>query len=187
MRRIFFAVLLLLAVPVIAQEPLRLDIQPPDYRLHFLPRFKAPGQRSLALALGGGGAKGIAHAGVLQRLEEEGLQPDTIAGTSIGAYMGSMYAVGYSGFSIQALMEHLDLGVILLDHQRRDLGETLWEQETRTATIFSVEVDRRDGLSFEPGASSGLAWNLPPMIDRAVINAGPLVPTPCCPSLHRQK
>ena len=157
MRRIFFAVFLLLAVPVIAQEPLRLDIQPPDYRFHFLPRFKAPGQRSLALALGGGGAKGIAHAGVLQRLEEEGLQPDTIAGTSIGAYMGSMYAVGYSGFSIQALMEHLDLGVILLDHQRRDLGETLWEQETRTATIFSVEVDRRDGLSFEPGASSGLA------------------------------
>ncbi len=161
-RRILPA-LLLLATPAVAQEALRqgqetlrLEVQPPDFRFQFQPRFKVPGQRSLALALGGGAAKGIAHAGVLQRMEEEGLPPDSIAGTSMGAYMGGMYAVGYSGLSIQTLFQRMDFGGVLLDRQRRDVGETLWEQETRTATLFSVEIDRKDGLSFEPGASSGL-------------------------------
>lgn len=146
----------LMAAPAVAQETLRLEVRPPDYRFQFLPRFKAPGQRSLALALGGGAAKGIAHAGVLQRLDEEGLPPDSIAGTSMGAYMGSMYAVGYSGYSMQRLLERMNMGAVLLDRQRRSVGETLWEQENRTATLFSVEIGPKEGLTFQPGASSGL-------------------------------
>ena len=46
----------------------------------------------LGLALGSGGARGLAHAGVLQVLEEEGLKPDVIAGTSMGAIVGGLYA-----------------------------------------------------------------------------------------------
>ncbi|MDQ6967189.1 MAG: patatin-like phospholipase family protein [Mariprofundaceae bacterium] len=45
------------------------------------------------LALGGGGGRGLAHLGVLQVLEEHGLKPDAIVGTSIGALFGSMYAL----------------------------------------------------------------------------------------------
>jgi len=44
------------------------------------------------LALGSGGARGLAHAGVLQVLEDAGLQPDVIAGTSMGAIVGGLYA-----------------------------------------------------------------------------------------------
>ncbi|MBI4911829.1 MAG: patatin-like phospholipase family protein [Acidobacteria bacterium] len=140
------------------REPvvLRLETTPPDFRFSFGPRFRAPGQRSLVLAQGGGAAKGIAHVGVLQGLEAEGLLPDAVCGTSIGAFMGAMHAVGYSGASIQELLQRVDMGAVLLDRQRRSRGETLWEQESRTATIFSMEYTGRDGFSFEPGSSSGL-------------------------------
>ena len=51
---------------------------------------------ALALVLGGGGAKGAAHVGVLKVLEEAGVQPDIIVGTSIGAIVGGLYSIGYS-------------------------------------------------------------------------------------------
>ena len=45
------------------------------------------------LALGGGGARGVAHLGVLKALEEAGFKPDVIAGTSIGSIVGALYAM----------------------------------------------------------------------------------------------
>lgn len=48
------------------------------------------------LALGGGGARGVAHLGVIKVLEEAGFKPDVIAGTSIGSIVGSLYARGFS-------------------------------------------------------------------------------------------
>src|SRR5204862_4314463 len=50
-----------------------------------------------ALVLSGGGAKGIAHIGVLRVLDSLGVRPDLIVGTSIGAIVGALYASGYSG------------------------------------------------------------------------------------------
>lgn len=46
----------------------------------------------IGLALGSGGARGLAHAGVLEALEEEGIRPDLVAGTSMGAIVGGLYA-----------------------------------------------------------------------------------------------
>ncbi len=54
----------------------------------------------LGLALSGGGAKGFAHLGVFKIMEESGLKPDIIAGTSVGALMGALYADGYSAEEI---------------------------------------------------------------------------------------
>lgn len=54
-----------------------------------------PKRKKLGLALGGGGARGFAHIGVLKVLESAGIKPDMIAGTSMGAIVGGMYAVGY--------------------------------------------------------------------------------------------
>jgi NTE family protein len=51
--------------------------------------------RAIGLALSGGGARGLAHIGVLQVLEERGIVVDRVGGTSIGAFLGSMYAVGF--------------------------------------------------------------------------------------------
>lgn len=56
----------------------------------------------IGLALGGGGARGLAHVLILETLDEMGIRPSVIAGTSIGALIGSAYAAGISGAQIRA-------------------------------------------------------------------------------------
>jgi len=58
----------------------------------------------IGLVLSGGGAKGTAHIGVLKVLEENNIPVDYIAGTSIGAYVAGMYALGYSATEIEKIM-----------------------------------------------------------------------------------
>ncbi len=62
----------------------------------------------LALALGGGAARGFAHVGVIKTLESQGIFPDIIAGTSAGAVVGALYAAGNNGFELQKLAHRLD-------------------------------------------------------------------------------
>jgi NTE family protein len=62
----------------------------------------------LALALSGGGARGIAHVGVLQALEENGIPVDSITGTSVGAVVGSLYATGRNAKELEAAVKALD-------------------------------------------------------------------------------
>jgi len=57
----------------------------------------------IGLVLSGGGAKGLAHIGVLKALEKYGIKPDFIGGTSMGAIVGSMYASGYSADQIDSI------------------------------------------------------------------------------------
>lgn len=59
----------------------------------------------LGIALSGGGIRGIAHAGVLQALEENGIKPDIIGGTSCGSMIAVMYAMGYSPYHIYILFK----------------------------------------------------------------------------------
>jgi NTE family protein len=61
-----------------------------------------PRPGSVALALGGGGARGLAHIAVLEAFDELGVQPAIIAGTSMGAIIGAAYAAGLSGKEIHA-------------------------------------------------------------------------------------
>lgn len=60
---------------------------------------------SLGLALSGGGTKGVAHAGVLTFLNEKGIAPDILSGTSAGAIVASLYAVGKSPQEIMAFFK----------------------------------------------------------------------------------
>jgi NTE family protein len=62
---------------------------------------------SIGLALGGGGARGIAHIVVVEALDELGLKPVIIAGTSIGGIIGAAYAAGISGAEIRAYVTDL--------------------------------------------------------------------------------
>ena len=57
----------------------------------------------IGLALSGGGAKGFAHCGALQALEEFGLKPEVIAGTSAGAIVGALYAAGNNPIAISRM------------------------------------------------------------------------------------
>ncbi|MBE6307043.1 MAG: phospholipase [Bacteroidales bacterium] len=63
----------------------------------------------IGLALGGGGARGFAHVGVLRALEERGIKPDIIAGTSAGSIIAALYADGYTPQHIIKLFSELDV------------------------------------------------------------------------------
>ena len=62
----------------------------------------------IGLVLSGGGAKGAAHVAVLKVLEQQHIPIDYIAGTSIGAYVGGLYALGYSAEDIEKIMFSTD-------------------------------------------------------------------------------
>jgi NTE family protein len=62
----------------------------------------------IALALGGGAARGFAHIGVIKVLESHGIVPDFVVGTSAGAVVGSLYAGGYDAFAMQKIAQQLD-------------------------------------------------------------------------------
>lgn len=72
------------------------------------PAEAPPAKPVIALALGGGAAKGFAHIGVIKALEAQGIVPDIIVGTSAGSVVGAMYAAGKSGFELQTLAISLD-------------------------------------------------------------------------------
>ncbi len=66
----------------------------------------------IALALGGGAARGFAHIGVIKALEAHGIVPDIVVGTSAGSLVGALYASGYGGFDLQRVALQLDDTVI---------------------------------------------------------------------------
>ena len=72
------------------------------------PEPPAPARPVIALALGGGAAKGFAHIGVIKALEAQGIVPDIVVGTSAGSVVGAMYAAGKNGFELQSLAITLD-------------------------------------------------------------------------------
>src|SRR5207237_1230973 len=85
-----------------------------------------------ALALGGGGARGLAHIAVIEALDELGVQPACIAGTSIGALIGAAYAAGLSGKDIR---RH----VIALAHDRAEAWRRLITARAGTiANLFAM-------------------------------------------------
>jgi len=90
-----------------------------------------------ALALSGGGARGFAHIGIIQALEEEGLQPDLIVGTSMGAVVGGLWAAGYSAAEMRSIALSTDWSGLFLDRPaRRNLF--LAKKETRSRHILAL-------------------------------------------------
>jgi len=67
----------------------------------------------IGVVLSGGGAKGIAHIGILKAMEEEGLYPDYIAGTSMGSIIGGLYATGYSADQLDSIVREIDWDLVL--------------------------------------------------------------------------
>ena len=76
-------------------------------------------RKKVAVVLGGGGAKGVAHIGVLKVLEEAGIPIDIVAGTSMGAIVGGLYAIGYSPDEIKRMVELQDWDMLLSDKVKR--------------------------------------------------------------------
>ncbi len=89
----------------------------------------------MALVLSGGGAKGLAHIGVLRVLDSLGIRPDLVVGTSMGSIVGAMYASGYTGHQIDSLTRTLNLADLFRQYEPtapRSLGSrrplVVWEE-----------------------------------------------------------
>ena len=88
--------------------------------------------KSFALALGGGGARGLAHIAIFEALDELGKKPVAIAGSSIGALLGAAYAAGMSGRDIRRF-------IITLVHDRAGVVRRLIATRASTfASLFNI-------------------------------------------------
>lgn len=100
-----------------------------------------------ALVLSGGGAKGLAHIGVLRALDSLGVRPDLVVGSSMGAIIGGMYASGYTGREIDSLARSLPIADLFRTYQPRaprSLGPVqplvVWEQGDRRFNLQNAAV-----------------------------------------------
>ena len=98
-------------------------------------------RKKVGLVLGGGGAKGVAHIGVLKVLEEAGIPIDYIAGTSMGAIVGGLYSVGYTAAEIDSMVRWQDWSMLLSDRVKRS-NLTFPEKENSERYVFSLPFGR---------------------------------------------
>ncbi|PJA25359.1 MAG: hypothetical protein COX57_03675 [Alphaproteobacteria bacterium CG_4_10_14_0_2_um_filter_63_37] len=127
---------LLLASPLaLAEEP------PPATILH---------RPSIGLVLGGGGARGAAHVGVLKVLESLHIPIDYVAGTSFGAIVGGLYASGLSPEQIEALMQSVDWGDALRDASPRNDLTFRRKEDDRAYQVGATLGFHNDGIPALP-------------------------------------
>lgn len=103
----------------------------------------------IGLVLSGGAARGLAHIGVLRALEEQGVHIDAIAGTSMGAVIGGLYASGYSVDELEKLALAIDWRQALSDAPLRDDVPFRRKQDDRDFLV-------KQKLSFRDDGSLGL-------------------------------
>jgi len=95
----------------------------------------------VGVVLSGGGAKGMAHIGVLKVLEKAGIPVDIITGTSIGSIVGGLYAIGYNAHSLDSMVRTQDWTYVITD--KEDLrNQSLLDRKKHNTYLFST------GLTF---------------------------------------
>lgn len=109
----------------------------------------------VGLVLGGGGARGIAHVGVLKVLERERIPVCAIAGTSMGAIVGGLYAAGYDAEELERLLSSIDWADMFVDSPpRAQLPMERKQEDFRH--LLDLEIGYRDGrLSVPAGLVRG--------------------------------
>ena len=108
--------------------------------------------RRVGVVLSGGGAKGLAHIGFLKALEQKGIRPTVISGTSMGALIGGLYAAGYSANQIDTIFQSIDFSTIFNDNPHRSalniLEKISWKPISLPFTLDSTfSLGMRYGLS----------------------------------------
>ena len=105
---------------------------------------------SIGLVLSGGGAKGLAHVGVLKVLEREGIPIDYIGGTSMGGLVGGLYAAGYTPDQLDVISHDLPWKKLLADERER-LDLPLDEKHDYDRYLITLPV-----VGYVPGLPKGL-------------------------------
>jgi len=105
----------------------------------------AVGRKRVAVVLSGGGAKGMAHIGVLKVLERAGIPVDIVTGTSMGSIIGGLYAIGYNANSLDSMVRVQDWGYVITD--KEDLSrQSLSDRQKQNTYLFStgLTIGKRD-------------------------------------------
>jgi NTE family protein len=120
-----------------------------------------PGKRArIGLALSGGGARGAAHVGVLKVLEEMNIPIDYIAGTSMGAIIGGLYAAGLNVEELTAALRDIDWRDAFQDSTSREYISYHRKQEDR-GFLIKARAGLKDGrIQFPKGLVQGQKLNL---------------------------
>ncbi len=156
----------------------------------------------LGLALGGGAARGFAHIGVIQVLEEAGIRADLVVGTSAGSLVAALYAAGKSGTELAAMALTMDESAItdwsfpsrglirgeaLARYVREQTGGRLIEQMPMPLGIVATDLDSGAGVLFRRGdtgtavrASSAVPAVFQPVriAEREYVDGGLVSPVP---------
>lgn len=77
----------------------------------------AANRKKVAVVLSGGGAKGMAHIGVLKVLEKAGIPIDIVTGTSMGSIVGGFYCIGYNATALDSIVRVLDWSYVITDKE----------------------------------------------------------------------
>ncbi len=107
----------------------------------------------VGLVLSGGGAKGLAHIGVLKKIEEAGVRIDYIGGTSMGAIIGGLYAAGYSAHQLDSIFKAVDFDRLIQDNIPRS-AKTFYEKNQTDRYAITLPFDRFQ-VSLPSGISKG--------------------------------
>ena len=166
MKKIFFLIYIFLNFSLVYSENIELksredveienlesQIKVLEDKIQTIKKLKNDKDRNdlkVALVLSGGGAKGYAHLGVLRVLEKENIKIDYIAGTSIGALVGTLYSIGYSIDEIEKVLDNLNIENFL--ESGSDLtGLDLDKKETLKKYSFYVNFDNELNYSLPKG------------------------------------
>ena len=153
--------LLLGACATAPQEPVVSVVAPQ-------PAVVAKRPPKIGLALGGGAARGFAHVGVIQVLEEAGLRPDFVVGTSAGSLVAALYASGRTGAQLQKVAQDMEeaaftdwtlpifsrgmlRGEALARYVNAHVGGKLIEQMPLPLGIVATDLNSGHGMLFQRG------------------------------------
>ena len=101
------------------------------------------GRKRVAVVLSGGGAKGMAHIGVLKVLERAGIPVDIVTGTSMGSIIGGLYAIGYNANALDSLVRVQDWGYVISD--REDLSnQSLSDRKKQNTYFINTNLGKKD-------------------------------------------
>ncbi|PTX18450.1 NTE family protein [Pontibacter mucosus] len=111
----------------------------------------------IGLVLSGGGAKGMAHIGFLKVLEEAGIRPDYVTGTSMGSLVGALYALGYSASEIEQIALEQDWEMLLSNQV--PLSQIAFEEKEYYSRYLLELPVNGTRISFPSGLIEGQALN----------------------------
>lgn len=118
------------------------------------PNLKSQERRKVAVVLSGGGAKGVAHVGVLKVLEKAGIPIDYIVGTSMGAIVGGLYSIGYSSEQLDKLIKEQNWNLLLSDKVYR-YNLPFYEKDSDETYLITMPLIKDGKISLPSGFISG--------------------------------